>query len=122
MFTAPGTDFCYEIEEEQDENDIKVTVVKCHGRITSENKDEIRSVVQPLILRGGRIALDFADVDYLDSAGLGAIVGLKVAAIREFLLRYSRIADRPFRFTEPVASTELAYRLTSRDPHCCWVP
>jgi anti-sigma B factor antagonist len=81
MSTAPGTAFHYEIEEERDENDFKVTVVKCHGRLISENKEEIRSVVQPLILRGGRIALDFADLEYLDSAGLGAIVGLKVSAI-----------------------------------------
>jgi anti-sigma B factor antagonist len=81
MSTAPGTAFHYEMEETKDENDFTVTVVKCHGRLTSENKDEIRNVVQPLILRGGRIALDFADLDYLDSAGLGAIVGLKVSAI-----------------------------------------
>jgi anti-sigma B factor antagonist len=81
MSTAPGTAFRYEMEETKDENDFTVTVVKCHGRLTSENKDEIRNVVQPLILRGGRIALDFADLEYLDSAGLGAIVGLKVSAI-----------------------------------------
>jgi anti-sigma B factor antagonist len=81
MSTAPGTAFHYEIEETRDENDFKVTVVKCHGRLTGESKDEIRSVVQPLIQRGGRIALDFADLEYLDSAGLGAIVGLKVSAI-----------------------------------------
>jgi anti-sigma B factor antagonist len=81
MATAPGTSFHYEIEETKDENDFTVTVVKCHGRLTSENKDEIRNVVQPLIQRGGRIALDFGDLEYLDSAGLGAIVGLKVSAV-----------------------------------------
>jgi len=81
MSTVPGTAFHYEIEEETDENHFKVTVVKCHGRLTGENKDEIRNVVHPLILQGGRIALDFGDVQFLDSGGLGAIVGLKVSAI-----------------------------------------
>jgi anti-sigma B factor antagonist len=80
MSTAPGT-FHYEIEETRDENDFKVTVVKCRGRLLSENSTEIRDVVRPLILHGGRIALDFADLEYMDSSGLGAIVGLKVSAI-----------------------------------------
>ena len=81
MSTGPGSPFQYEIEMERDENDFEVTVVKCHGKLTSESRDVIRDVVHPMILRGGRIAIDFADVNYLDSAGLGAIVGLKVSAI-----------------------------------------
>jgi anti-anti-sigma factor len=81
MSTAAGTAFHYEIEETKDSNDFNVTVVKCQGKLTSQNSDEIRSVVQPLIQRGGRIALDFANVESLDSSALGAIVGLKVSAI-----------------------------------------
>jgi len=81
MSTAPGTPFHYEIEETRDVNDFNVTVVKCRGRLVGKNTTEIREVVQPLILRGGRIALDFANLEYLDSSGLGAIVGLKVSAI-----------------------------------------
>ena len=85
MPTAPGAPFHYEIEETRDENDFAVTVVKCHGRLTGDNADELRGAVQPLIQRGGRIALDFADLQYLDSRGLGAIVGLKVSAINRGL-------------------------------------
>lgn len=81
MSTVPGAVFHYEIEQEKDENDFNVTVVKCQGRLTGESADEIRKVVHPLILQGGRIALDFANLEYLDSAGLGAIVGLKVSAV-----------------------------------------
>jgi anti-sigma B factor antagonist len=81
MSTAPGTPFHYEIEQTRDANDFDVTIVNCHGKFISENADEIRKVVHPLILRGGRIALDFADLQYLDSSGLGAIVGLKVSAV-----------------------------------------
>jgi anti-anti-sigma factor len=81
MSTAPGAPFHYEIEQTKDENDFNLTIVKCHGKLTSENADEIRKVVHPLILRGGRIAIDFADLQYLDSSGLGAVVSLKVSAI-----------------------------------------
>jgi anti-sigma B factor antagonist len=81
MSTAPGTAFHYVIEQTKDENDFNLTIVKCQGKLTSENADEIRKVVHPMILRGGRIALDFADLQYLDSSGLGAVVSLKVSAI-----------------------------------------
>ena len=85
MSTAPGTSFSYQVEETKDENDFTVTVIKCQGRLISENANEIRKVVQPLIQRGGRIALDFANLEYLDSSGLGTIVGLKVSAINRGL-------------------------------------
>ena len=85
MSSVPGAVFNYQIEEEKDANDFTVTVVKCQGRLVSENAGEIRKLVQPLIQRGGRIALDFADLQYLDSSGLGTIVGLKVSAINRGL-------------------------------------
>lgn len=85
MATAPGTDFHYEVEQTKDDNDFTVTVIKCQGRLVGENAGELRKVVQPLIQRGGRIALDFAEVQHLDSAALGAIVGLKVSAINRGL-------------------------------------
>jgi anti-anti-sigma factor len=85
MSTAPGAVFHYQIEESKDERDFITTMIKCHGKLISENTDEIRKLVQPLIVRGGRIVLDFTDLEYLDSAGLGAIVGLKVSAINRGL-------------------------------------
>ena len=85
MSTAPGTAFQYQIEQTRDENDFTVTVVRCQGRLVSDNAAEIRKVVQPLIQQGGRIALDFADLQYLDSSGLGAIVSLKVSALNRGL-------------------------------------
>ena len=41
--------------------------------------------MQPLIPLGGRILIDLGDVSYLDSSGLGALVGLKASAIRQGL-------------------------------------
>ena len=85
MSNASSTSFHTEIEETRDQNDFKVTVIKCRGRLRAENTREIREVIQPLIQRGGRIALDFADLDYMDSSGLGTIVALKVSAINRGL-------------------------------------
>ena len=81
MSTASGARFHYEIEETRDENAFQLTVVKCRGRLIGKSTTEIREVVQPLIVRGSRIVLDFANLEYLDSSGLGAIVGLKVSAM-----------------------------------------
>ncbi|HLY42492.1 MAG TPA: STAS domain-containing protein [Terracidiphilus sp.] len=85
MSTAPGVLFHYEVEEARNAQDFTVTTIKCHGRLTSESTDELRKLVHPLIQRGGRIALDFGDLEYMDSSGLGAIVGLKVSAINRGL-------------------------------------
>jgi anti-anti-sigma factor len=85
MSTAPETAFHYQIEETKDARDYITTTIKCQGKLTIESSDEIRNLVQPLILRGGRTVLDFTDLEYLDSSGLGAIVGLKVSAIKRGL-------------------------------------
>lgn len=85
MSTAPSTPFHHQIEETRDANDFVVTVIKCHGKLTGETANELRKIVKPLIQRGGRIALDFVDLQYMDSSGLGAIVGLKVSAINRGL-------------------------------------
>jgi anti-sigma B factor antagonist len=85
MSTAPGTGFHYHVEETKDEANYITTTIKCQGRLVSENTDELRKLVQPLVQRGGRTVLDFAAVEYLDSSGLGAIVGLKVSAIHRGL-------------------------------------
>jgi anti-sigma B factor antagonist len=85
MPDAPGTAFHYQIEETKDEADYITTTIKCQGKLISENADEIRKLVQPLLQRGGRTVLDFADLEYLDSSGLGALVGLKVSAINRGL-------------------------------------
>lgn len=76
--------FHYVIEETPDKvslNGPSTTIIHCHGKLITENTDQIRSVVSPLIAKGGRIVLDFSDLDFLDSSGLGAIVALKVSSI-----------------------------------------
>ncbi|MFZ0270260.1 MAG: STAS domain-containing protein [Acidobacteriaceae bacterium] len=70
----------YEVEESADR---ATTTVRLHGRLVYETAEEIRGVVKGLIARGGRIAIDVAGVNYLDSSGLGVLVGLKVSSCKQ---------------------------------------
>jgi len=58
-----------------------VTTVKCRGELVCGTAGELKERVRPLIPLGGRIIIDLGDVKHLDSASLGALVGLKVSAI-----------------------------------------
>ncbi|WP_353070880.1 STAS domain-containing protein [Tunturiibacter gelidoferens] len=69
--------------ENSTENGVKVTTVRCHGRLINQTAGEVKEIVKPLIPQGGRIVIDLAEVTFLDSLGLGTLVGLKVSAINE---------------------------------------
>ena len=74
--------FTCEVENSPaDEQENKVTTVRCHGRLVAGDTDRIREVVKPLIPLGGRIVIDLGDLTYMDSAGLGSLLSLKVSAI-----------------------------------------
>lgn len=76
--------FRYEIENSGvDQEGNKVTTVKCSGRLVSDSAGEFKEAVRGLIAQGGRIVLDLADVTLVDSSALGALVGLKVTAIKQ---------------------------------------
>lgn len=66
-----------------DQHGNKITTVKCHGKLVSENANQIKEVVKPLIPLGGRIVIDLEDLSYLDSSGLGILIGLKVSALSQ---------------------------------------
>src|ERR1700722_10928834 len=83
MATTPETSFHYEVKSAEDEKKWKVTTITCHGRLVSDTADQIKELVRPLIAEGGHIVVDFADLKYLDSLGLGSLVGLKVSAINK---------------------------------------
>jgi anti-anti-sigma factor len=77
--------FHYELEKSKDKNGNQVTTIKCHGELVSDTAGQIKELARPLIPLGGRIIIDLGDVKHLDSAGLGALVGLKVSAIEQGL-------------------------------------
>jgi anti-anti-sigma factor len=99
MTTTPEASFHYEIETSEDENKWKLTTITCHGRLVSDTADQLKEVVKPVIAEGGHIEIDFADLNYLDSLGLGSLVGLKVSAINkgfcklEFVNLSSRVRE-----------------------------
>jgi anti-sigma B factor antagonist len=51
--------------------------------LVSHTAEQLRESVKPLIPLGGHILLDMTDVNFMDSMGLGTLVGLKVSALRE---------------------------------------
>jgi anti-anti-sigma factor len=83
MPATPEAVFHYEVQKSGDETTGPITTIVCHGRVVSETSGQIKEAVKPLIPLGGRIVLDLTDVNYLDSSGLGTLVGLKVSALKE---------------------------------------
>ena len=53
---------------------------RCAGRIVSETVELLRSEVKPAFAQFSTVILDLTDVSYMDSSGLGAMVGLYVSA------------------------------------------
>src|SRR5260370_38650180 len=72
-----------EKSKDKDENGNHVTTIKCHGDLVSDTAGEIKELVRPLIPLGGRLIIDLGAVKPLDSAGLGALVGLKASAVKQ---------------------------------------
>ena len=89
--------FTCEVEKaENDQYGNMVTTVKCHGKVTSETAWQLREAVKPLLALGGRIIINLSDVNYLDSSGLGALVGLKLTAIKQgyCILEFANVTPR----------------------------
>ncbi len=81
--------FSYEFEysevdpsENLDSRGPKVTRVKCHGKLVAETRDQLDDIFKQTPFQG-RIIMDLAGVDYLDSAGLGGLMRLKLRAIKD---------------------------------------
>jgi anti-sigma B factor antagonist len=56
------------------------TIVHCTGRITSDTTELLKTTVKPLLSQSKRVALDLANVSYMDSSGLGILVALYTSA------------------------------------------
>jgi|SRR5579859_176340 len=87
--------FHYEVEEFTDETGWITTTIHCHGKLISENTVEFRALVKPLIERGGHIILDFSQLQFLDSSGLGTVVSLKVSSINRGLCKLDLVNLTP---------------------------
>lgn len=55
-------------------------IVQCSGRLTADTTEKLRDAVKPLFAESKFVVLDLNNVSYMDSSGLGTIVGLSVSA------------------------------------------
>jgi anti-sigma B factor antagonist len=65
----------YEIERNGD-----TAVVKCHGRLVAGTTEEVYQEVKHLLPQLKVVVVDLADLTYVDSMGLGALVRLYSSA------------------------------------------
>jgi anti-anti-sigma factor len=56
------------------------TVVRCTGRLTAETSPHLKTEVKALLPRKQRLILDLSELGYMDSSGLGTLVGLYISA------------------------------------------
>lgn len=86
---SPEQSFHFDVVDSRNEAlGVDVTTFLCHGRLTNETSGKLKDAVKPLIGSGGRhVIIDLGDVSYVDSSGLGALVGLKVSALNKGLCR-----------------------------------
>jgi anti-sigma B factor antagonist len=55
-------------------------IVDCTGKISSNTIEVLKTTVKPLFSEGKTVVLDLTNVSFMDSSGLGAIIGLFVSA------------------------------------------
>jgi anti-sigma B factor antagonist len=67
----------FEIERDGD-----TAVVKCHGRLVAGTTEEFYQAVKDLLPQTKVVIVDLAELIYVDSSGLGALVRLSVSARR----------------------------------------
>jgi anti-sigma B factor antagonist len=56
------------------------TVVRCTGRLTAETSPHLKTEVKALLPAKRRLILDLSELAYMDSSGLGTLVGLYISA------------------------------------------
>jgi anti-anti-sigma factor len=85
---APGS-FHYEVEVSEAESPeaassagSHATIILCHGHLVSETRNQLEKMFKETPFQG-RVVIDLAGVDYVDSAGLGALIRLKLSAAKD---------------------------------------
>ena len=58
-------------------------LIRCIGKLTYTSAEMLRSIVRPLFPQTKRVVLDLQHMTYLDSFGLGVLVGAYLSARRQ---------------------------------------
>jgi anti-anti-sigma factor len=58
----------------------EATVVRCTGRLTAETSAQLKTEVKALLPNKRPLILDLSELGYMDSSGLGTLVGLYISA------------------------------------------
>jgi anti-sigma B factor antagonist len=97
------------------------TIIHCTGRITSNTTDSLKTAVKPLFSEAKAVVLDFTNVSYMDSSGLGTMFGLYVSAkAAKCPLRVIKLNER---LKELFSLTRLGEVLAEgRDPNDFGIP
>ncbi|MBP1240685.1 anti-sigma B factor antagonist [Frigoribacterium sp. PvP120] len=84
-----------------------VAVVRCTGRLNMVSAPALREAVTGAIAEGRpRVVVDLAGVDFMDSSGLGALVGC---------LKSARSAGGDLRIASPSAQVLMVLKLSNID-------
>jgi anti-sigma B factor antagonist len=62
------------------EREDEIAVVRCGGRLTTENAAALKAHVKGMIPHEKRILIDLAELTRMDSVGLGTLVAIYVSA------------------------------------------
>ena len=55
-------------------------IVRCTGKLVATTTGVLQSEIRSLLPNAKRVVLDLTDLGYMDSSGLGSIIGLYVSA------------------------------------------
>jgi anti-anti-sigma factor len=84
-----------ELKLEPEKKSPTQVLVRCSGRMVAATSETLQTTIRPLINDNKLVVLDLTNVSYLDSSGLGAIVGLWVNAKRNHCdLKLIRLSAR----------------------------
>lgn len=84
-----------------------IIIVRGAGKLNMVSAPELRAVVVDAISHGGiRVVVDLSDIDFMDSSGLGALVGC---------LKSARQAGGDLRIAAPSAQVSMVLRLSNLD-------